>query len=189
MMKAINVIFQFGDQTTATFDDIYLAFHDRMVFFARTLIADDANDIVQDCFVKILVNPEGFESFKHVQNTLYLAIRRDCEKFLRKRTFHAGKAKVIESEILTAHAQAEHRSEILGYVVDIIERELVDLGRLDKEIIRLAMQGFRNMEIAVLLDRTEKTIRNRKSEVLDVLKSRLTENELLLAVIIGRVLE
>lgn len=60
-------------------------YYGALCFFASRYVEDPdkAEDLVQDCFVRLLEREFSFDSEDHLKNYLYAAVRNGCLNFLR----------------------------------------------------------------------------------------------------------
>ena len=162
---------QQGDQKVLKnfFDDTFALF----VAFAQDFLGrDDAcEDIVQDTFVTFWEQKESFENIYYVKAFFYKTIRHKCLNHIRHQR--------IASKYADSVQKTQGELESTTYYVDAVIQE--EASRMVyEEILKLALEGFSNDEIAEKLGISVNTVRTHKARAYQYLRGRLNELRILL---------
>lgn len=158
------------------FKRVYLDYYSALCYFASRIVGDkkEAEDIVEDVFVKFLQTKRVFTEEDNVRAYLYTSIKNASLTHLAKSNrdkerqgeYHAG---LPESE------QAYINDIIKTEVVRAVMHEIKKLPSHAGRIIQLSyIEGMKNAQIAELLGISEQTVKNLKSKGLAILKSKLS---------------
>jgi len=143
----------------------------RLCHFARGILQKDveAEDVVQEAFMKLWRQRQQFHSFAAVRSFLYISTRHAClnilkhQRVIRRHAASEDAAPVEEATI----AQQLIRAEVLGQ----LQEALAQLPPGCKQVIELGyLEGLRNNEIASLLHVSVNTIKTQKARGLYLLK-------------------
>lgn len=158
-----------------------------LVYYAGSIINNtgEAEDIVVECFVKLMKKPGDFGSLQNIRSFLYVATRNACYNYL---------------QYLKVDARSQKE---LQYLHDPLSGEAgPDYARMDAEIIQAVLQEVENLppqcrqvfkylffkqkstqEIAELMGLSVKTVRNQKARAIQLLQTALLKKNLLPAVL------
>jgi RNA polymerase sigma-70 factor (ECF subfamily) len=162
--------FEKGEE--AAFDCLFREYYPALSYFAGRLVTEikTAEDIVQDCFVRLWQRRGQFSTISSIKSYLYTMVRNDCLK-------HLGRQK--RSGVFPLNPATEPCVETSLIAADTL-RELYQLieslsPRL-QQIIRLYyLEGKTNQEIAQELDISPDTvIRQRLRAVLALRKRKIS---------------
>lgn len=69
------------------FKETFEAYHAALCFFAEKLIQDriEAEDIVEDVFIKLWEKDPSFDQYKNIKSLLYISVKNACFDFIRKK--------------------------------------------------------------------------------------------------------
>jgi RNA polymerase sigma-70 factor len=153
---------------TPNFDELYITWYARAKRFAATYVKseDDAEDIVQDVFIKLYEHPTSVENHFHAIGYLFTSIRNACLNYLRDKlrqttaTTSFQKLHLQEIQLgLDALLQTEtdfHSEEDLEHA---IENAIARLPERCKQIFIMSkLQGIRHADIAQQLGISVNTI-------------------------------
>ncbi|WEK18416.1 MAG: RNA polymerase sigma-70 factor [Candidatus Pedobacter colombiensis] len=162
------------------FEEMYRSYFAPLCFFAQKYIdQEDAEDVINNLFLKLWRQKELFESIQHAQSSLYVATRNSCLDFLKiakraedRHTFIANglsSDKNFIEEMIRTEVWAE------------IYREINKLPVQCSKVISLSfLEGLKNDEIAKALDISIQTVKNQKSMGVKLLKQKLSKSGFLL---------
>jgi RNA polymerase sigma-70 factor (ECF subfamily) len=148
----------------AAFDQVFEKFYRPLCFFASRIIQDniDAQDIVQDIFVKFWQKENTPDSMDAVRAYLYASVKNACLNHLEKNSVKYKhrqtlvNADVEEATILNSIIQAEVLRQIFA-AVDTLPEQC-------RKIIRMTFEdGKKAKEIACELGVTVSTVNNQKN--------------------------
>ena len=165
---------QSGDEQA--FSKIFLALYPPLCQFAEKFVqyTSDAEDIVEDIFLKLWDRAVLFNDEEHLKAFLYRSIRNACLNFIKinKRAFDRNSAFIKEQgECDEATYLSEiTRTEIIAELYIAIS-ELPSQAR--KVIIKTYIEGQSNQEVADELGISINTVKNHKQNGLALLRSKL----------------
>ena len=157
------------------FDSYFRRYYQILCYFACHYLKeqDEAEDVVQDVFMKLLNGEECFDSENHLKHYLYKAVRNSC--------LNQIKMTGIRSDILGAIQKDTEedennffenvvRAEVYQEIMDAIQELPTECGR----VFRLAyVDGFSNDEIAIQLSISVNTVKAQKNKAKIQLREKL----------------
>lgn len=151
-------------QTREQFEPFIAAFQDRLIRYAWRRLADfhEAEDAVQEVFVRAYTNRKKLEPVDHVASYLYRMTANECTDRLRRRRHKIVPIEMINAEEL-ADAQ-EAASERLAAEDELkrIDQYLSALPSRQAEVIRLRVLDELSLaDAARVLGRPLPTIKSR----------------------------
>lgn len=168
--EAINI----GLKTV--FDDAFKSYYHPLCFYAAGFVAaEDAEDLVENLFIKLWNNHQVFKSPLHLKNFLYLAVRNACLDFIKAsksadKRYHDYVAGSNTDNLQPDHLQHLIKAETFGEIY----RAINDLPSQCSKVIRMSyLEGYSNKEIAKALGVSEQAIKNYKAKGLNKLKDSL----------------
>ena len=148
-------------------------YHKPLCYFATKLTQDklEAEDIVSDCFVKLWERRRDFQTAQNIKAFLYISCRNACLNYIKhlKRKTTAQKSYLLQLE--------ESDDVILHQIIEaeflqILKQEIEELPDNCRDIFKMIyFEGKKTSELALELDLPIKTIRNRRSKAIDLLKT------------------
>lgn len=165
-----------GDNTA--FSSIFHSFHSALVFFAERILAGyditEAEETVQDTFIKLYDRKESFDTLQNIKAFLYITTKNACydriskEKVRRKR---------FDSYISTFEEADDHILREITYA-EVIREVSMAIDLLPEKCRCIMRQFFDEdktaKEIADDLDITVSTVNNQKARAVVLLKKRLS---------------
>ncbi|SFC43857.1 RNA polymerase sigma-70 factor, ECF subfamily [Parapedobacter composti] len=163
-------------EVTKSAKDLFLLYYGKLCVFAKHLLGDgeQAEDVVQDVFVKLCEQPEMFPDKQvEAKRYLYVAVRNECYKVLRHE-------KVVSEYHYRNDIKESTEPEIIN---NIIHAEV--MGELNKAIEALPQgcalilkkgifDGMSNQMIANELNLSINTVKSQKQRAISLLKARLS---------------
>lgn len=164
------------------FESLYTLYYEKLYFFAFSYISskEDAEEIIQDVFLKLWKNQDQFSSITNLTGYIYTMTRNACLDFLRaKKNVLAIESNLLQQQnLLNLYALSDDPSSA------IIEKELE--AQIAKEInklpekcrnvfIKSRIDGLKHKEIADDLKISTKTIENHISKALRCIKRGLKD--------------
>lgn len=168
------------------FNQVYLDYYSALCYFASKIVGDhqDAEDIVEDVFVKFLQSKRAFTEDDNLRSYLYTATRNTSLTFLTQSKRARERQGQYHTELPEAHP-AHINTIIKTEVIRAVIQEIRKLPGHAGKIIELSyMEGMKNAQIATLLDISEQTVKNLKSRGLGILKTKLSPEALSLFMLI-----
>lgn len=157
--------------TKKTFQDLFHDLYPSLCLFANKYLNNkaEAEDIAQESFVELWKQKSKFETVSHIKSFLYLSIKNKCINALKH---NKVKNKYIGSLSLD-HVSFFEEQVIKTEVIHEINKAVNNLSKQRKEIILLAMQGLKNVEIAEELDISINTVKLQKKIAYKLLREKL----------------
>lgn len=129
----------------------------------------DAEDVVQEVFIKLLKHSEGFENREHIKAWLLRVTINQCRDY-HKRLFRR-KETVFETELLEQFEPARQEPE-----ENFVISELRKLSEADRNIVYLHYyEGYSLKEIADMLNKSPNAVNVRLVRARKKLKTILSE--------------
>jgi len=177
-----------GDSTAAldmhneqTYNLHFKKLYKPLCFFAMKILndMDRAEDIVQDCFLKLWLHKKSFIQFESLQSYLYLSVKNACfdelahHKVQAKYLNHLDKDPITDQNILDLIVHAE----VLRKTLEAMHT----LPQKCQQVMHLAFnEGLSTKEIADELGVTISTVTNQKLRGLALLKKQLCQPEIVI---------
>ncbi|NVM66982.1 RNA polymerase sigma-70 factor (ECF subfamily) [Mucilaginibacter sp. SG538B] len=169
----------------AAFDQIFEKFYRPLCFFASRIIHDtvDAQDLVQDVFVKFWQKENMPCTADAIRSYLYVGVKNTCFNYLEKNSVKIAHRQTLvntdieEATILNNIIHAEVLRQVFA-AVDTLPEQC-------RKIIRMTFEdGKKAKEIACELGITISTVNNQKMRGLSLLKNRLSDEGLALGMLL-----
>jgi len=173
-----------GDRNA--FNQIFHHYYAPLCFFAENITGshDDAEDIVEELFVKLWNRQEQFDNDRHLKAFLYRSTKNACIDFF-KAADRAGERNLFyaneQGDIEESYLHDIIRSEVIREVYQAIQDLPTQCGKV---ITMSYVDGLSNQEIADALDINMQTVKNHKGRGLAILKSRLPQDKFILLLLI-----
>ena len=169
----------FREGSEDAFDQLFHRFYPSLCFFADNILKDKhaAEDIVQDMLLKVWQKQQDFEQFGALRSFLYTGVKNACFNQLDK-----VKVKARHEEYTNANPEIE--ADILNLIIrtEVVRQlyAMVDtLPEQCRNVIRMTFEeGMKPKEIADELGVTISTVNNQKMRGLKLLKDRLSDHDL-----------
>ena len=129
--------------------------------FLRTKSAADADDVVQEVFLRCLRAPRCWNSLEH-QRAWFITVTLNCAKSIMSAAFRRHTA-ALKDELL---AEMEERSEVYGEVLKLPDNYRVTIHLYYYE-------GYKVGEIAKLMNAREGTVKSWLFRARDMLRESL----------------
>lgn len=158
----------------SVFEMIFQSFYHPLCFYAEKYVGGEAEDIIENLFVKLWDKQKVFEGPVHLRAFLYRATRNACLNHLKANARHyvsveeiGEHAALTEKDHLNVIIQAEIMAEIYRAVHQLP-------AQCSKVIAMSFLENLSNAEIATELNLSEQTVKNLKVIGLRLLKSKLS---------------
>ncbi|MDM1384378.1 RNA polymerase sigma-70 factor [Myroides marinus] len=151
-------------------------YHQALCVYAYKLIAsEEAQDLVQNVFIKIWVKRMKLNSEQNIKNLLYKSVFNEfVDTYRKNKKLESIDQKYID--ILNNYVD-HHSNDDLEYAIRIMQQEIDKLPEKSREIFILSKrQGLTNQEIADYLNISIKTVESHISKAYGILKTRIGEN-------------
>ncbi|HEV2483551.1 MAG TPA: sigma-70 family RNA polymerase sigma factor [Puia sp.] len=164
-----------SDETKAL-KEIYRKHWNGLLDHAYSFTRDEAaaKDIVQDVFVRMVVDEHLKKVKSNLRSYLYISVKRDCIRFLRTKFSSVSLNDSFHQFLASTHNEHSAHPTILKELEFHYEKELADLPPRLKQVFELSRdQGLSSKEISLQLGLSDQTVRNQLSQVIRILKRKL----------------
>ena len=155
-------------------------YHKSLRYFAYRMVqdADEAEDLVSDCFLKLWERRAEFKTEQNIKAFLYISCRNACLNYLQ----HLKVKSHVQQNHLNQLNQTEDNllQEIIKTeVLDFLVKEIENLPEKYRQVFKLLyFDGKKTDEIAIQLNLSVKTVRNYKAIAVDLLKTTMLKKGL-----------
>ncbi|TZF85997.1 RNA polymerase sigma-70 factor (plasmid) [Pedobacter sp. BS3] len=161
------------------YSQVYLCYYNALCLFAYKLVSSqqDAEDIVENLFMRLWQKQEQFENEQHLKSFLYRATKNAALNFLKTST-HAN-----ERNTAFCQEQGEVQDNYLSELIRVeIAREIYvaikNLPPQCSKIISMSyLENMSNQEIADKMGLSVQTVKNQKMRGLSLLKHKLPPDQ------------
>jgi RNA polymerase sigma-70 factor (ECF subfamily) len=162
--------FQIGDHKAFTF--IFNLFHKRLVFFAGNMLSSkDAEDVVQEAFIKLWERKENFDALQRIKAFLYLSVKNTC---LNNIKHHKVVYKYEKSVCPVQDNNTALHKMIEVELMDEVHNALHSLPLGCRNVIHYRyFEGLSNQEVAGKLYVSINTVKTQKGRGLQILRNTL----------------
>ncbi|WP_423127198.1 RNA polymerase sigma-70 factor [Gaoshiqia sp. Z1-71] len=181
----------------AAFEAIFKLTHPRLLSYCRLFVSDysQADDLVQECFVKLWEKRETIKPTQSVDSLLFVMLRHRCLNYLRDQKFLYTKEDIHSlKEIDLQHL---YELDFFGIEKKSLEEELVEaikseIERLPEKrklvFVKSKIDGLKNREIAdqlgISIKAVEKHLHQAKEQIQKELVAKYPMMTLLIALIL-----
>jgi RNA polymerase sigma-19 factor, ECF subfamily len=162
-----------GEQ--AGFTAVFNLYFERLYGFSLKLIQNDgeAEDIVQQSFIKLFSKKRDFESFCHIKSFLYISVRNSSLNYLKKMknlTINQQTYKgLVEIDTTTEYAQVDG-----DLMMAALGHSLTHLSRKRQLLIELLFwEGLEYKQVAEKLGVSVDTVKSERTRTIAALRKRL----------------
>lgn len=158
----------------SVFELTYQSFYHPLSFYATKYVGSEAEDIIENLFVKLWDKKQVFESPIHLKAFLYRSTRNACLNYLKSNKRHSISVDDLPESITID--EKDHLSVIIhAEIMAEIYRAVHQLPTQCSKVIALSfLESLSNTEIAQELNLSEQTVKNLKVLGLKILKAKLS---------------
>ena len=157
-MKENELVARAANGDLDAFCTLYDMYKQKLVNFAYFRIGnlEDAEDLVQDCMLKVFQNLPVLQKAEAFTSWVYKLLYRDCATFLKRRAREQDNEDIENyTNILPADTAADFESVEL-------RQALEELGEAEKDIVLLSVvAGLQSKEIARITGLTAGNVRQK----------------------------
>ncbi len=157
------------------FDSYFRRYYQTLCYFAFNYLKeqDEAEDVVQEVFMKLLNWDESFDNEEHLKHYLYKAVRNSCLNQIKMTSIRSDILGSIQKD--TEEDENNFfvnvvRAEVYQEIMEAIQELPTECGR----VFKLAyVDGFSNEEIATQLSISVNTEKVQKNKAKILLREKL----------------
>ena len=184
-MDQQDFIEQINRKSPRAFHDFFKSHYKTLVHFTMQYVKtlEDAEDIMQNVFIRLWENDIQSESYNSLQTYLYTSARNAALDFLKHKEVekrHADYASLQDATDADLHLKMLEE-ELYRTLWQLVE----ELPQRRKEIFKLYIGGKRNEEIARLLGVSVETVKTAKKESVRYIRERMGKWFVLLCLLDG----
>ncbi len=171
---------QKGDEKA--FRVLFEEFYTALCLFAERFLEDHdmAADIVQEAFLKYWDQHENFDNYYKIKSFLYVVVRHACLNQLRVK-----RVKLEISEDMALDSEEFFQEQVMEEeAYRVLYRTIDDLPPQMRTVIKYALDGLKNAEVAQKMGVSENAVHAYKKEAYKRLKEKMKEHYYLLEVIL-----
>lgn len=166
-----HLIQRFNEGQEKALENIFMQFHARLCFTAVSIVnnENEAEDIVQDAFIKLWQLRSNFISLNAVKAFLYLAVKNSSRNVYKHQQV---KARYVRSVDMAAYDNSFGNRIIEAEVLQFVYCGLQKLPDGCRKVINLSyLQGLSNQQVADALRVSINTVKTQKMRGLRLLRS------------------
>jgi RNA polymerase sigma-70 factor, ECF subfamily len=161
------------------FDRIWRLYHGRILYFVRPRAGADAEDLVQEIFIKVFRNLDRFDPSRSFAAWIFAIARHHCINHAARmrpvpRPFD-GSGPRTEGPVETGDPEslliADERNRIVGEALEALDADSREMAFLRYH------EGLKTRQIAEVLGLAEGTVKSRLFAIRGTLKEALREHE------------
>lgn len=171
----------------AAFRTIFDLFHHRLLFVANGIVGEtgEAEDIVQDVFLKLWDKRNNFEDLQAIKAFLYICVKNAC-----RNAYHHQK--VVEKHAAGLNAEVDDRNIMLSIMeAEVIGELYAAISKLPagcRDVIHLGyFEGLSNKEVASQLGVSINTVKTQKLRALRYLRLNMKDFSIGLVLLLNKI--
>lgn len=181
----------------SAYEELFKQTFPRMLGYCRLFIPDksEANDLVQDCFIKLWEKRATINSSQSVESLLFVMLRNRCLNFLRDQKMRQGEKDIN----LIAENELQHlyQLDFTGREEKTLEEKLIEGIQLSVEslpekrklvFIKTKIEGKKNKEVADELGISVKAVEKHLHQAKEQIRREMIQKFPLLSVLIASIL-
>jgi len=152
-------------------------YHKSLFNFALKITGsrEDAQDIVQDTFIKLIEGRSRMDDIENLGGLLFTMTRNAAINYVqRDKKKHSARS--ISDDIPTHDENILEKEMYRAWLLGEMHKEIELLPVEERAVMKLLLQRKSPAEIAVLLGRSPQTVRNQKTSAINKLKGRLPKD-------------
>ena len=182
------LIGEFRRGETRALKQIFMKYHASICYFAGDFTKDFevAKDIASETFMALWGRREDFDSIRAIKAFLYISARNACLNYLRRSKMIQDHRKI---SLVNASREELKDDVVMGRIFDAevlreIHSSIETLPTQCKRVLKLTLEGIRTEEIADMMGLSPQTVRNTRVRATVLLKKRLADNGVELAILV-----
>ena len=177
MIRDTEIVRRIRQGDVGQFESLFRSSYVSLVRYAKTLIKDhdDAEEIVQDLFVRIWQDKEKLNIESSLNGYLFRSVHNKCMHFIEHSKVvdrHAEEMLYRQTEIQESPADILHYKELQSRIARILERLPERCGQI---FYLSRFEGLKYTEIAEKLSVSVKTVESNMGKALKEFRKELAE--------------
>jgi RNA polymerase sigma-70 factor (ECF subfamily) len=197
-MKNTQLNIRLKEGSPVAYEELFKQIFPRMIGYCRLFLQDQAqaNDLVQECFVRLWEKRSTIEISQSVESLLFVMLRNKCLNYLRDHKLHDFE-KDIES-IKENELQHLYQFDFIGKEEKSVEERLIEaiqqsIEKLPEKrrlvFIKTKVEGKKNKEVAEELDISVKAVEKHLHQAKEQIRQEMLLKFPLLAVLIAVIMK
>lgn len=170
---SIDVMMKFKDGDKTAFKTIYVRYSPSIYSVSTQLLKDGdlAEEMVQECFMKLWLSRSGIQVERDLWPYLYVMCKRLCFNVLRDKEIVKKSIEYFQEDLVNDvehrvyHNELQHHLQLCIAQLPLQQRTAWILSR---------EEGFTHQEIAARMDISQNTVKNHIGQALKFLRDRLS---------------
>lgn len=168
---------QFNTRNAVAFGRIYSLLYDEIFHYASKLYRNTeiyAGDVVQDIFIKIWQDrKQEFKTIINIRAYIYVAVRNNFKDYLihKKCIDKYNESLVFDNDLFVIEIAEGRLLSIIDQAMDVLPKDCA-------EVLKYYLEGWQIKDIAILLNKPERTVYNKKYETIEILKKKLPKSKI-----------
>jgi RNA polymerase sigma-70 factor (family 1) len=188
MMLDSNTLQAFNAGENHGFNAVFKCYYRELRYFIEKIInnREEAEDITVQLFTKLFKMHGQFDTSENIKAFLFITARNTCLNYLSSEQRNKKRLKKF-TDLQSTHSpvipdnELLHQEMIEAYVLNSVYEEVERLPNECRRIFKmLYIEGLKPSEIAKELNLTPETIRSQKRRALQLLRIRLSDNQMAL---------
>ena len=192
----LNIRLKEGNPTA--YEELFKQTFPRMMGYCRLFIHDQAqaNDLVQECFVKLWEKRSTIKPAQSVESLLFVMLRNRCLNYLRDQKIHGAEKNINTLE--ENELQHLYQLDFTGKEEKTLEEKLVEAIRKSVEnlpekrkivFLKAKIEGKKNKEVAEELGISVKAVEKHLHQAKEQIRQEMLQKFPLMAVLIAVMLK
>lgn len=197
-VENIQLNIKLKEGNPSAFEELFKQTFPRMLCYCKLFVHDpaQANDLVQECFVKLWEKRTTIKSTQSIESLLFVMLRNKCLNYLRDQKLHYFE-KNIES-IKENELQHLYQLDFIGKEEKSIEESLIEAIRASVEklpekrklvFIKAKIEGKKNKDVAEELGISLKAVEKHLHQAKEQIRTEVLEKFPLLSILIAIILK
>ena len=196
-VENIQLNIRLKEGNPSAFEELFKKTFPRMLGYCKLFIHDQAqaNDLVQECFVKLWEKRNTIKSTQSIESLLFVMLRNKCLNFLRDqklRDFEKNIELLKENEL-----QHLYQLDFIGKEEKTLEESLIEAIRESVEklpekrklvFIKAKIEGKKNKDVADELGISLKAVEKHLHQAKEQIRTEVLEKFPLLSILIAFIL-
>jgi RNA polymerase sigma-70 factor (family 1) len=197
-LENLQLNIKLKEGNSAAYEELFKQTFPRMIGYCRLFIheQDQANDLVQECFIKLWEKRSSIKTAQSVESLLFVMLRNRCLNYLRDQKLHKPETEI--DSVGENELQHLFQLDFIGKEETSLEEQLIvaireSVDKLPKKrklvFIKAKLEGKKNKEVADELGISVKAVEKHLHQAKEQIRKEMLLKFPLMAVIIGMLLK